>query len=90
MQIQKWYFFFLQIVPKGSSAEVSIQKDILKTIETIKTKLSADKRGNCQLKNNYIFLEQQSEPDGSISMDVNQFLDKAGLQIRIYTLFNMV
>ena len=45
---------------------------------------TSDKRGNCCLKNNYIFLEQQSEPEGTISMDVNQFLDKARATLSLY------
>ena len=80
-----------KILPTGVTAEVSIQKDICKTIEIIKAKLTPDKRGNIKLLNRYVYLDQpqpETLPDQQAqvetSIDMNRFLDKAKSTLSLY------
>ena len=39
-----------KLVPLGSGQEVSIQKELYKTIENVKSRIKPDKKGNCHIR----------------------------------------
>ena len=80
-----------KIIPTRGTAEISIQKDVYKTIESIKSKLTPDKRGNIKLMNRYVYLDHvqpeilpgQPTTVGT-TINMNRFLERAKTTLSIY------
>merc|ERR1719410_2136620 len=78
-----------KIVCGEAGGEVTIQRDINKTLEVLKTKLKQDKKGNVSVKRKQIFMDsigggdQQGSENGQL-VEVARFLDLASPVLQLY------
>merc|ERR1712088_848003 len=74
---------------EGGGGEVTIQRDINKTLEVLKTKLKQDEKGNVSVKRKQIFMDsiggggQQGGENGQL-VEVSRFLDQASPVLQLY------
>jgi len=80
-----------KIIPGAGVHEVSIQKELYKTIEAIKSRIKPDKKGHITVRNRYMFLDVQgnnrdpvSGEMPSLSIDINRYLESANSVITLY------
>ena len=76
-----------KIVGVESQFEVTLQKDVQKSIEMLKTKLKQDKKGNVSLKKRHIFMDNRindtNQESGQL-VEVGRFLDAATNVLKLY------
>ena len=68
----------------GDGVEVTLQKDVNKTIELLRTKLKQDKKGNVTLKKKYLFLDKVPENETGQLMEAGKFLEAASNILQLY------
>ena len=72
---------------EGGGGEVTIQRDVNKTLEVLKSRLKQDKKGNVSVKRKQIFMEafgEQQGGDGGQLVEVSRFLDLASPVLQLY------
>ena len=76
-----------KVVGIDSNIEVTIQKDVAKTVELLKTKLKQDKKGNVTLKKKHLFLDNsilETNPEAGQVMEAWKFIDAATNILGLY------
>ena len=68
----------------GDGVEVTLQKDVNKTIETLRTKLKQDKKGNVSVKKRYLFLDKIPESETGQLVEAGKFLEAASNILQLY------
>merc|ERR1719510_2435310 len=68
----------------GDGVEVTLQKDVNKTIETLRTKLKQDKKGNVTVKKKHLFLDKMPENENGQLMEAGKFLEAASNILQLY------
>merc|ERR1719410_3025212 len=74
-----------KIVALDTNTEVTIQKDVQKTIELLKSKLKQDKKGNVTIKKRHLFMDTSvTDNEAGQLMEVGKFLDSASNVLQLY------
>ena len=73
-----------KIVGVETNIEVTIQKDVAKTIELLKQKLKQDKRGNVTLRKKHIFTDSPAADAEGMMLEIGKFLESANNVLQLY------
>ena len=68
----------------GDGMEVTLQKDVHKTIELLRTKLKQDKKGNVTVRRRHLFLDKLPDNEAGQLVEAGKFLEAASNILQLY------
>ena len=68
----------------GEGVEVTLQKDVHKTIEMLRTKLKQDKKGNVTVRRRHLFLDKLPDNESGQLVEAGKFLEAASNILQLY------
>ena len=68
----------------GDGMEVTLQKDVNKTIELLRTKLKQDKKGNVTVRRRHLFLDKLPDSEAGQLVEAGKFLEAASNILQLY------